>query len=189
VAREKLTGDRRWLRLVAVGLVALATLVAVRLTTGGFEPAELVSAQPADGERLPVPPAAVSLTFSGEVDPAEIHVAVAGADGTLVSVGDPTVAGGTVTQPVRISGGGPVVVAYHVALVDGREVAGQRAFRVGAGGGPPPPAPTGAVAQPAAPTGLHDHAGVGLLGFGVVIAILLAGGGVLVLAFRRPRPR
>lgn len=184
----RLVGRRR--RLVAVlgvAVVVAAVLIGLRLATGTQEPAALVGAEPADGARLAAPPAEVSLTFSAEVDAGATHVIVVDPDGTPRSAGEPVVRGGTVRQPVEITGAGPLVVAYHVTFRDGRELSGQQRFVVGtAAGEVPPEAAEGALAAAEeADGGPHDHGRLGPLAGAAALAIVAGGATVLTVAFRR----
>jgi methionine-rich copper-binding protein CopC len=166
-----------------LGLVVATAAAVGLLPSVGDRPLVLVSAEPADGTRVTMPPPAVSLTFSGELDPTAVHMVVVGPDTSPVSLEGPAVTGDTAIQTVEITDDGPFVVGYHVAARGGQEASGQYRFVVGTGPADPPAAIAPVI------TSDHDHGQPGLLAT-VVIVVLMAGGlGVLAMAlWRRDRP-
>src|SRR4051794_906538 len=128
--------DGRWRRAAAVAVVGVAVLTALLLLRPGPQgPGRLVGENPADGARLARAPATVELTFSGDVDPAEAHLAVRDAAGRS-SPESPHVDGPVVRVPLRASGNGTYRVGFHVVLDGGAELTGTTAFTVGTGAAP-----------------------------------------------------
>jgi copper resistance protein C len=153
--------------ILALGLVGAAVLTVAVLARPST--AALSSTMPAQGAGVQTPPAAISLTFSGDV--AEAHLAVSGG----VADGDPTIDGPTVRQPVAISAGGRYVVAYHVATRDGGEVSGTLWFTVGSRSA----VPQGPVSAPPLEVPSHRHevdaiTGV-VIGINLLAALVLGG--------------
>lgn len=170
-------------RLLALLGFAVAVLVAFGLADpSGGSAATLVAAEPADGDRLPAAPPAVTLRFSGPLDPAETHLDVIGPDGPI-AVGEAVVRDDTVRQSIELDTAARVLVAYHAVLRDGRQVTGRQEFVVAAGGGEPQ-----APDPPAASAG-HSHGEAGPLASLAILLIMVAGVTVLVVAFRTPSRR
>src|SRR5690606_5440194 len=136
--------------------------------------ADLVAAEPADGDRLATAPPEVTLTFPGPVDPDRIQVEVVGPAGP-VGLGEPDVRGDTVRQRVRDDTTGRVRVVYHAVLRDGRLVSGGQEFHVGVADGPAEPEPTQAG---------YRYGGLASL---AVLLIMVVGVTVLVVASRPQR--
>ncbi|WFE36400.1 copper resistance CopC family protein [Micromonospora sp. WMMD975] len=172
----------RWRRAAAVSVALLAVAVVALGATVARTPARLESLNPADGARLATAPAAVTLSFSGRVDPREVHVSVVGAGG-LLPAGPVRADGRTVTAPLPPVGPGSYRLGYHVVLGDGREVSGEAGFRIGAD--------TGAESVPSVPdqaadAGGHDHLGSGPLTVGLLLLGTVLTGFAVAALLRRP---
>jgi methionine-rich copper-binding protein CopC len=163
----------------ATACTALALLLGLALLDRDEPVADPVSADPPDGARLADAPSAVSLTFPDSPDPRRVQVTVTGPGGAPVSSGPPSVAGGTVVQPVTVRSDGEFLVVYHVVLADGSDRSGITRFSVG-------PAPAGP--PPAAADDPHAHSHGGSLGFLVSLLAVVVAGAVLMLGLRSPRP-
>lgn len=104
----------------------------------------LVATDPAQGERLAGPPAAVVLEFSETPDPASLQVELRTADGERVDVAEPEVAGLDVRVPLGDLADAVYVVGWAAtSAVDGHGSAGEFAFAVGDVSGDVPAARTG----------------------------------------------
>ncbi|WP_089158388.1 copper resistance CopC family protein [Micromonospora sp. NBS 11-29] len=182
----------RWRRVAAVSVALLAVAVVALGVTVARRPARLESLDPADGARLATAPASVTLSFTGRVDPREVHVSVVGAGGRLPA-GAARVDGRTVTLPLPPAGPGGYRLGYHVLLGDGREVSGQAGYRVGADGGSAADAGSGpdvtAAPDSAAGTGGHDHFGSGPLTVGVLVFVTVLTGFAVAVLLGRPARR
>jgi hypothetical protein len=123
-------------RLVtALALTAAATIATA---TPAFAHAKLIASTPTAGEALAAPPQQVSLTFSEPVTAAANTVAVAGADGSAWTVGQPSIAGAVVTVPVQPVGpAGAYTLTWRVVSSDGDEITGTIAFTMAAAAAPP----------------------------------------------------
>jgi copper resistance protein C len=166
---------------VVLGVVALAAVNAVRDEPG---PPRLTGSSPADGAEVAAPPVAVSLTFSGRVDPGAVHVRVSRANGVAAASGTPTLDGRRVVVPVTVVDRGGYLIGYHVVLASGREVAGVVRFTVAAAGA------AAAAPEPARPVhdpGGHAH-GVDALSL-VLLSVNAGLIAALVWAMCRPRTR
>ena len=177
----------------------LVTLLALSVVVMGYlvsaAPVRLASSAPAVGELLAAPPEAVSLTFTGRIDPGDTHVSVATAGGARVTVGASRVDDRTVTQPVAIGDGGAYLVAYHAAFGGGQEVSGILRFRVaGAGAAAASPGPNSTTrTEPGEPReaadGGHPHGRVDPLTIAVISVDVLVVLTALVLMRMRRRRR
>lgn len=109
--------------LIASGGVLLGTAPA-------FAHDELVSSDPASGSTVDALPAALTLTFSGDLlsDASTTVVQVTDAAGTSLADGAPTVSANVVTQPLTGSASGTVSVAWRVVSSDGHPISGEFAF-------------------------------------------------------------
>ncbi|GAA2520096.1 copper resistance CopC family protein [Winogradskya humida] len=172
-------GRRR--QVAAMAVAGGAVLIALLVTRSGTQdPGRLLGGTPADGDRLVQAPAAVELTFSGPVDPAQAHLVVRqDAAGQPASQESPRVDGAVVRGTVPARGNGTYRIGYHVVLRSGQVVTGVTAFTVGTGSAPVPRGPD------RADVAAHDH-----LGSGPGSVLVLAAGGllallVLPLVFRR----
>jgi methionine-rich copper-binding protein CopC len=112
---------------VTASLLLLATVLA----PAAKEPVLTVST-PGSGTTVAALPSSVTLTFAEPVAMHPVTVAVRGPDRVRVDVGDATVAGATVTQPIRGAGTpGSYLLAYKVAGRDGHAVIGELTFTIG----------------------------------------------------------
>jgi methionine-rich copper-binding protein CopC len=133
----------RWIAAVAGVLLGLLTALPAAAH------AELTSSSPRDGERLSAPPTEVVLTFSDPLEAAFTRVAVVDDAGAAYQDGDPTVSGGTVTQPVTgLDRGGRFTITYRVVSADGHPVTGDVRFLVAAPSPTEPPLPSPAATTP-----------------------------------------
>ncbi|MBY8870804.1 copper resistance protein CopC [Micromonospora sp. PLK6-60] len=155
--------------LAATVLAVLAVPGAARAGTG------LAGSDPRDGAVLVTTPAAVRLTFTGEPDLDDSHVAVLDDRGTAVTTADPRPAEPrTLRLPLDAGLTGDLTVAWHVSFRDGGQSQGTVRFSVGTGR---PPAPAGAQLDRAAADLLDSHAH----GIDPLSAVLLVVNGVVVL--------
>lgn len=122
------TGQLR--RLLSVGAVLaalLGTQVAVAAVASAHD--ELESSTPTADAALTAPPQEVTLTFSEPVNAEFSEVVVSAPGGASVTVGDPQVAGGVLTQPLAaLSESGTYRVAWRVVSGDGHPISGEFAF-------------------------------------------------------------
>jgi methionine-rich copper-binding protein CopC len=136
----------RSLVLLVALLLAAASLVFSASAARAHD--ELVSSDPASGATLEALPAALTLTFSGELFAGEgaTEIAVTDAAGTSLVAGSPTVDDNVVTQPIAGSASGAVRVVWKVVSSDGHPISGEYSFAVEA------PAPTATPTATGAPT-------------------------------------
>lgn len=130
----------------------LLVLAAVTALTGVSSPATahdtLVGSDPADGTVLTAAPTQVALTFSGDQLALGAAVTVTGPDGAPVTVGDPVVAGPTVTQALAADlAAGAYTARWRSVSGDGHPIEGTLTFTVEA-----EPSPTPSEVAPAAPS-------------------------------------
>lgn len=119
---------------VATALVGGAAAPAVVLAPVAGAHSVLVSIDPEDGSELDTPPDEIVLTFNEEINQNFASVAVtAGDDRATRVVGDPSVAGETVTVDVDDLGPGAYTVGYRVTSSDGHVVSGSSVFTVTGG--------------------------------------------------------
>ncbi len=116
-------------------VAALATLLiasggVLQGTAPAFAHDELVSSDPASGSTVDALPAALTLTFSGDLlsDASTTVVQITDASGASLTDGAPTVSANVVTQPLTGSASGAVSVAWRVVSSDGHPIAGEFAF-------------------------------------------------------------
>ncbi|MEU8266972.1 copper resistance CopC family protein [Sphaerisporangium sp. NPDC049002] len=170
---------RRLLTVLLVACAALAVAVA---------PAQahnvLTGSDPKDGARLASVPGRVTLTFDQPVRADFAQVALTGPDGAVskapVEVVDNTV---TATLPVTAAAGA-YVVGYQIVSNDGHPVSGKVGFTVAGGAAPAPtpaPAAVPATKDPSA-SAVPPASGGGWVWGLLVVALLLSGLGILVVA-------
>lgn len=116
----------------------VATLATLLLAAGGvalgaapaFAHDELVSSDPASGSTVETLPAALTLTFSGDLlsDASTTVIQVTDAAGASLADGAPSVSGNVVTQALTGSASGQVAVAWRVVSSDGHPISGEFAF-------------------------------------------------------------
>ncbi|MCX4387834.1 copper resistance protein CopC [Micromonospora peucetia] len=140
---------------------------------------------PGDGSVVGAAPAEVTLTLGGAESAEDLHMAVTGPTGAVVSTGKPVIRAGRLVVPVRDAGPGAYRVGYHARLPDGRQISGLAGFTVTLG-----VVPAGPVAAPikdAATAASHDHAR--LDGINGVLLLLDLGlvAVALLLMFLRPQ--
>lgn len=130
---------RRAITAAAAALLLTAGSLLVASPASAHD--ELVSSDPAADTSLDALPAALTLTFSGELatDPGATELQVSDASGAVLSAGDPVVEGTVVTQPLSGAASGPVTVLWKVVSSDGHPISGEFGFTVTA---PPTPTPT-----------------------------------------------
>lgn len=179
------------LRSLAGG-IAVAAVVVLTTVAPASAHDELLSSSPAAGENLPAPPDEIALTYSADVLDMGAEVVVADGDGTDWVAGDPVVAFGVVTVPLR--GGMPDAgyeVRWRVVSSDGHPISGLIPFTVGDAtpierSAPTPTATTvDVVAAPAETGGIPRPLLVGALGAGAAVVALL----VILLVRRAARGR
>jgi methionine-rich copper-binding protein CopC len=170
--------SRRWAAVLVMALTVLVVWVIRNYDELG--PPVLVSAEPAADARVEAPPAEVSLTFVGPVDPVGTHLEVIAPDGSTASFGELMVSGDTVTRAVDLTVEGAVLVTYHGVLRDGRQVTGQHVFQVGEDTG---------AGQPRVDAAGHAHGEIGPLAAIAFAAIFVSGVAILVMLVGRPGRR
>ena len=182
------------LLLTAVVTAAMA-LAGVTAAPSAQAHAQLVSSTPADGSTVETMPGEVVFEFNEEINEEFAQIVFEGADGTSHS-STPVITGFKVTAPIPDQVEGPTVVArFRVVSADGHPIGGQTTFGVGQEPGPAPA--TGSTgnaadstgdAETAASDGRSDQDGAPLLlvGGGVVVAVVLAAGVMLISRARRP---
>ncbi|GAB3153252.1 copper resistance protein CopC [Microbacterium neimengense] len=116
----------------------VATLATLLLAAGGvalgaapaFAHDELVSSDPASGSTVETLPAALTLTFSGDLlsDASTTVIQVTDAAGASLADGAPSVSGNVVTQALTGSASGQIAVAWRVVSSDGHPISGEFAF-------------------------------------------------------------
>lgn len=142
------------LRTVGTILVALAFW----LSGAGIAAAHtaLADSDPAKDANLTVPPSAIVLTFTEDINPAFANIVVSSADGRNWVSGSPQVQGPRLTAAVRPDRPPPgnFTVGYRVVSADGHPVSGTYTFTITAAPGEPSPVstPTGAAPSTAAAT-------------------------------------
>ncbi|WP_433386122.1 copper resistance CopC family protein [Micromonospora sp. KLBMP9576] len=137
---------------------------------------ETLSITPADNAVLAGPPSAVEIRVSGQPDLDRSHIAVRGSSPDPLTTGPLTPVGADgLRQNLTVPGPDEFVIAYHVVMVDGRDVSGIARFTVGAPGD----------RQPPSPPATHAH-GVDRVGAALLIVDGVALLAVLALLVRRP---
>ena len=151
-------------RLIPIAAVA-AILLAMPAVVAAH--AELVSSDPAPGERLEEAPSEVSITFDGELEP-ESGFTVTDADGHEVGAGelDLDIAERNVLRgPVTITDPGVYTVTWTAVSDDGHPEEGSFAFGYDADATGPSSAPN---------TALPSGAGDALVSVGLALLLLAA---------------
>ena len=169
--------------LAAGAAVAIALTVAVVLADRPPDPGRVsvTSTSPADGAALAWAPTEVELSFTGPVDPGRSHISVlSGSDtGSARNAGAlRQVAPDRLSQPIAVTAGGEVTVAYHVTFTDGAELAGSLRFTARSGNASGRPTPAAA----------HQH-GIDPVSAGLLVADGIVALTVGILLMRRPRRR
>lgn len=199
-------------RLLLLALVAAAlALLSVAGPAAAHD--EIKSTSPKAGATVTTAPTSVVLTFGEDVVAVGTKVAVTTAGGVVVSDGDATVSGGTVTQPLQpLTENGTYTVAYRIVSADGHPVsdtftftlqAAAAASSASATAGAPstsasaagtatsmpaatsPPASTAAAAPPAESSTSGESGSSGAVWVAVLVAAVLGIGVVAWLLARR----
>jgi copper transport protein len=109
----------------------LALLVALVQATDAFAHASLIKAEPADGAVVPLPPAALTLTFNEPVSPLVLRLI--GPDGEPIAPLAVVAENTTVTVAARQDlGRGTHLLSWRVISADGHPVGGSLMFSIGA---------------------------------------------------------
>ncbi|WP_326563792.1 copper resistance CopC family protein [Micromonospora peucetia] len=143
---------------------------------------------PGDGSVVGAAPAEVTLTLGGAESAENLHLAVTGPTGAVVSTGRPAVRDGRLVVAVRDAGPGAYRVAYRARLPDGRQVSGLTGFTVTSGA--VPAGPVAAPIEDAAATAGHDHARIdGINGVLLLLDLGLVAVALLLMFLRPQRGR
>lgn len=166
-------------RVVAVGLLLLATAIGITFTAGAASAhAARVSADPAENAAVSSGPARVRATFNEDLQTTFAAMTVVGPDGNLWTSGQPQVQGAVVSIGLRPLGPtGNYTVNYRVTSADGHVVAGSWSFRLTAPG-------TGTPGPSAEPSNTAPD-DVPVWPF-IVGAVVLVGGAVIWQTRNRP---
>ena len=118
----------------AVQLMLLSTVAVLAALPLAAVPAsahnELRSSSPRDGDALTSAPANVELVFAEKPDARFLKVAVTAADGRNIALGQPTVDGFRVVQPLNPVDSGRYTLAYRVVSADGHPIQGTLKYTV-----------------------------------------------------------
>lgn len=119
-------------------LFLAATLFAALVAAAGSASAHgsLDFSDPADGATVKTAPAAITLVFGENVDPATTEVAVTGPNGAPANDSAPSIAGLTVSSRFVPGPDGTYTVSYKVISADGTPVTGLIHFTLATGGAP-----------------------------------------------------
>ncbi len=137
----------RFAAILAAVLLFAASLFLVASPAHAHD--ELVSSDPAADSTVETQPAALTFTFSGEIDPTAgaTVIAVTDAEGAALVDGAPVVQDNVVTQSLLPGANGAVAVAWKVVSSDGHPISGEFSFTVAAPAPIETPTPT-ATAEP-----------------------------------------
>ena len=91
---------------------------------------DLARSSPEAEAQLVRAPASVTLTFARPIGERFAVLTVTAGDGTSWAAGEPSVAGDTVTQPLRPLSDGTYTVGYRVVAADGHPISGTLSFDV-----------------------------------------------------------
>ncbi|WP_326544736.1 copper resistance CopC family protein [Mycolicibacterium sp. ND9-15] len=163
---------------VAVGAVLMLWLAAAVLIGAGTAGAHAtrIATDPAENASLTQAPAAVSATFSEELQAQFAAMTVVGPDGNLWSTGDPQVQGAVLSIGVRPLGPpGSYTVNYRVTSADGHVINGSWKFELTVPGtgtpGPAASAPADAPSEDQFPVWPFFVGAVVIIGAGAVWAV------------------
>ena len=173
----------------AGGWIVASVALSVMLFAWAAEPPELrlAAGYPGDGAVLAAAPVAVRVEFEGLLNPAETHLSLSRrTGGALLSKVPAELDGQALTVPVEPGGPGDYVLAYHVRLVDGRQLTGVSRFSV-TGGGPVSDSP--AVAGPPAAPDAHAHGSDDPFSRGLLVLDLILIIGAVAVLLRPARLR
>jgi methionine-rich copper-binding protein CopC len=166
------------IRLIATAVLVVAGIVLLGLAIGRPDPAaRLVSASPADGDRLDGSPREVTLVFSNRVLAEQSHLSITTAAGGPVAGGPVAVRDAAMAQSVDLAADTGYRIAYHVVLADDQQLTGELVFGVDTD----PPAPRTA--------GGHDHVDWNGQNLALLAVDFLLIAVVLVMMLRGPRIR
>lgn len=145
------SSSRSRIRLLATAAAAFLVAAGIAVAAPAHAHDELISSDPAAGTTLEAMPAALTLTFSGEIspEPGATELAVTDAAGTSLADGEPEIEGTVVTQPLVDDASGAITVLWKVVSSDGHPISGELSFTVDAPVTPEPtasPEPTETVA-------------------------------------------
>jgi copper transport protein len=129
VTRGRALARGRFVRTLATPFLAVLFLLVLPVAASAH--AQVVALDPVGGARLPVSPAAVSVTFNENVSLAPGGLRVIRPDGTLADTGDEIVAGPKVSQSIAPLSDGWYVTAWSIISADGHVVHGSATFAVG----------------------------------------------------------
>jgi methionine-rich copper-binding protein CopC len=188
-----------------VSISALTAALALAVV-GGTAPAQahdaLASTSPADGTTITTNPGKVSITLTNAPDtriPGSNVIKVTAPDGHVVSKGDVTVEGATLTVAAEVDHDGKHTVDWRAVSADGHPIEGTFSFTYTPAGGDThspaatesSPAATGSTTQAATPAPAtespapasaqpaQDNTGL-FFGIGAVLLILVAVGAYLI---------
>lgn len=164
-------------RLLGAGAGAFVGLLGVLpFAAPAAAHAVLVRSTPVAGEVARAAPSEVVLTFSEPVRAVPGRIQVIGPDGAPMTRGEPSVAGGRVTVPLRVDGPqGTYLVSYRVIAADSHPVGGRFTYSVGAPSATAPQLPQQRAADPVVRAAIPAAKYLGYAG------LVLAVGPVLVL--------
>ncbi|MGS2809730.1 copper resistance CopC family protein [Nocardia sp. MW-W600-9] len=164
--------------LVRIATLFAAAFAALALTAGSAAAhAALAGSDPADGARIDVAPARVTLTFSEAIQSSFATLTVLGPDGTHYEGGDLRADGSDLSTDLRALGAaGQYTVGFRVVSADGHPIQGSYSFELTAAATPAAGATDTAapVDTPSAAAETEDDS------TGVPVWIL-AGGAILLL--------
>lgn len=174
--------QRRWWVLLVAALMALFPVAPAAAHTS------LISTDPADGQTLKKPPAAVSLRFAEPLLDAGARLVAKDANGATLDLGPAQVQGQTLTaQWPTTADSGSYTVAYRAVAGDGHPLEGRFSFSIeSATRSLEPPAPAESAVTPApdvsaSPVSAATEETGGINPLVWVLAVLaLLGGGVFI---------
>ena len=174
-----MTFDRRRAFAGGIGLLIGLFWVLLGPAAPASAHAALAATDPGNGTIVPDAPNKVTLTFTESVQLVSGKIQVLAPDGSRADQGEPSVAGATVTIPLRSGGGrGTYLVSYRVISADSHPVGGSITYSVGAASTPPTAAVDDTKVDPVVrgliPVGKYlGYAGLVLLvGPAMVLALL-----------------
>jgi len=147
--------------VLAVGVLATATAIAVIGGPAASAHTELISASPADGSVLDQPPTEVVFTFDEDLLPGANAISIFDDAGAVLAKGQVEPQGAVVRLPVPAGmAPGLMHAAYRVVSADGHPVTGEVTFTVLAGAATPAVTPAnGADSGPTSASSAGSSAG------------------------------
>jgi len=159
--------------MLLIALLVTAFVLALGSALGAapaYAHDELVASDPADGSTVDALPAAITLTYSGDLiaDGGATAILVTDAAGADLTAGDPVVDGRTVTQSLEGSASGTVTITWKVVSGDGHPISGELVFGVGE-------APQEPQEPPMTGTDMTwlVYAGIGAVGIALIVVIIV----------------